>query len=77
MRVESLTKMANEISDFFVSEADHAAAVDGVAQHIRSFWDPRMRRQIYTHEAAGGDGLSALSREAIRHLAAEEHAATG
>ena len=72
MSVEALVKMANDISDFFVSEADRASAVNGVAHHIRSFWEPRMRKQIYAHEAAGGEGLSALSREAIQHMAAEE-----
>ena len=74
--VEHLVKMANDISDYFVSEPDHASAVDGVATHIRRFWEPRMRKKICAHLDAGGDGLSALACAGVRRLADSERAAT-
>ncbi len=38
--------MANEIGAFFESEPDRAIAMEGVAGHIKRFWDPRMRREL-------------------------------
>lgn len=60
--------MANDIGNFFKSEPDHALAVAGVANHLRRFWDPRMRREIVAHLDGGGEGLSELAREAVSKL---------
>lgn len=69
--VERLIAMANDIANFFQSEPDHAAAVDGVFNHIKRFWDPRMRRKIVAHLSEhGGEGLSELARAAVAKLAA-------
>ncbi|HKC15915.1 MAG TPA: formate dehydrogenase subunit delta [Steroidobacteraceae bacterium] len=68
MSVESLVRMANDIGHFFAAEPKRADAVAGIANHIRRFWDPRMRRQIAGHVAAGGEGLDELAREAIASL---------
>ena len=46
MDLHRLVRMANQIGDFFETEADHAAALGDIAGHIRRFWDPRMRREI-------------------------------
>lgn len=73
--VGQLVKMANDIADFFRSEPDRAIAVAAVAGHIRRYWEPRMRRQIHAHFAAGGVGLDALAREAIARLAEDDPAA--
>jgi formate dehydrogenase subunit delta len=64
---ERLIYMANQISKFFVSQK-HDAAVKGMAKHIADFWDPRMRRTIRDHVAAGGAGLDPLAKEAIAAL---------
>jgi len=65
--VHKLVKMANEIGAFFESEPDHQLAVEGVAGHIKRFWDPRMRRQIVQWvDERGGEGLKDLVLEAIR-----------
>ncbi|WP_244815471.1 formate dehydrogenase subunit delta [Caballeronia sp. Lep1P3] len=48
MDVDNLIEMANRIGQFFDSMPDHAEAVDGVADHIRRFWEPRMRSAILT-----------------------------
>ncbi len=60
--------MANDIGHFFAAEPKRADAVAGIAGHIQRFWDPRMRRQIAAHLAAGGDGLEDLPREAVASL---------
>ena len=73
--VEQLVKMANDIAAFFRSEPDHASAVAGFAAHIRRYWEPRMRRQIHAHLAAGGAGLDALAREGVARLAQDDPAA--
>jgi formate dehydrogenase subunit delta len=44
--LRKLVRMANQIGAFFASEPDHKAAVEGVANHIRRFWEPRMRAQL-------------------------------
>jgi len=67
MDIHHLVKMANSIGDFFQSEPDKTKAEKGVANHIRSFWEPRMRRQIYTHiDQASGAGLDELVLNALR-----------
>ncbi len=68
MNVESLVTMANQIADFFVSEAGVDAAPQEIAAHITKFWDPRMRTQIIAHAAAGGAGLSPTALAAARQL---------
>jgi formate dehydrogenase subunit delta len=61
--------MANQIGRFFVSE-DQATAVDAIADHLRKFWDPRMRAEIVAHLEAGGEGLDPAVREAVAALQA-------
>jgi formate dehydrogenase subunit delta len=73
--IESLVRMANDIGDFFASEPDREAAIAGIANHVRRYWEPRMRRQIYAHMDTGGEGLNELARAAIRQLADKERAA--
>ena len=62
-----LVYMANQIGKFFHSQP-HDQAVDGIADHIRKFWDPRMRSKILAYVAAGGGGLEPDVREAIELL---------
>jgi formate dehydrogenase subunit delta len=64
---QRLIHMANQIGAFFEAEADRAMALEGIAGHIKRFWDPRMRREIlHWVDENQGDGLSALVLEAIR-----------
>lgn len=62
MSDNEIVRMANDIANFFTAYP-HDEAVADVAQHIRDFWDPRMRRAMSEHLAAGGAGLSPLARE--------------
>jgi len=69
MNIKRLVAMANDIATYFNSEPDHAAAVEGVRNHLNKYWDPVMRRQIMAHVAAGDDDeLLPLAREAIDRL---------
>lgn len=67
MSPDTLIPMANQIATFFATQprTDRAAAVAG---HLRAFWDPRMRAALVAHDAAGGDGLHPLVREACASL---------
>ena len=66
MDASKLYKMANDIGAFFEADPDKARALAGVADHLRRFWDPRMRRALYSRlDAQGGDGLRPLVLEAI------------
>jgi len=70
MNAEHLVSMANEIANFFEGATDVSESAESVAAHLRRFWDPRMRKQIVQHLAAGGEGLSPLARAGVGVLAA-------
>lgn len=65
----NLVKMANNIGAFFKSEPDRNLAVQGVEQHIRNFWEPRMRKQIVEYLQAGNHELIDIVEDAVRHIA--------
>ena len=67
MSPDRLIYMANQIGKFFQSQG-HDKAVPGIAEHIKKFWDPRMRAAIFRHVEAGGHGLEPLVRRAIEQL---------
>ena len=70
MRADRLVTMANDIGQFFNADADKELAAKNVANHIRRYWDPRMRREIVSHyREAGGAGLDPVPRSAIALLA--------
>jgi formate dehydrogenase subunit delta len=73
MSPDRLVHMANQIGKFFESQPGNAA--DGIATHIRKFWDPRMRKAIYAFVEAGGEGLDPPVREALAFL--RDHETTG
>lgn len=60
--------MANDIAAFFAAEPDAEAAAEQVANHLRKFWDPRMREQVRQIVQQGGTGLSALALAGVRRL---------
>jgi formate dehydrogenase subunit delta len=70
---DRLVYMANQIGKFFESQG-HDQEVVGVADHIRKFWDPRMRKAIFAHLDAGGAGLDPNVREALASLKAKASA---
>ncbi|HEY3540563.1 MAG: formate dehydrogenase subunit delta [Trinickia sp.] len=46
MNEQHLIEMANRIGEFFESMPDRDEALAGISEHIRRFWEPRMRRAI-------------------------------
>ena len=65
MDQKKLVKMANEIAAFFAADPDRKVALDGIATHLKKFWEPRMRRAILEALDAGGAGMSEHTREAL------------
>ena len=46
MNLDNLIHMANRIGQFYESYTDRAEAMEGIANHIAKFWEPRMRRAL-------------------------------
>ena len=67
MSADRLIYMANQIGKFFSSQGGDKA-VPGIAEHIRKFWDPRMRAAILKHLETGGAGLEPEVRDALEAL---------
>ena len=66
MNTDHLVHMANRIGEFFQAMPDHAEAMDGIATHLKRFWEPRMRRELAAHlDQRGGGGLMPLVHEAL------------
>ena len=67
MNPHKLVKMVNEIANFFEAEPDRNVVLEGVAGHLKRFWDPRMRREIVQYvDEQGGAGLNETALLAIR-----------
>ncbi|MGE0119607.1 MAG: formate dehydrogenase subunit delta [Dongiaceae bacterium] len=69
MKTERLVHMANQIADFFAAYP-REEAVAGVADHLKKFWDPRMRTALVAHVKAGGAGLRDLVTAAVAKMEA-------
>jgi len=68
MNNQTLVRMANQIGHFFEAMPDRQQALEDIAQHIRKFWEPRMRRQILEHlDQRHGEGLTDIVRQAFTH----------
>jgi formate dehydrogenase subunit delta len=67
MEEAHMVHMANQIALFFASYP-REEAVAGVTDHLKKFWEPRMRKQIMEYVARGGGGLHELAIEAVKHL---------
>lgn len=66
MDAQNLIHMANRIGTFFEAMPDHAEALDGVTQHLRKFWEPRMRTALLDHaQTSGTADLHPLVAEAV------------
>jgi formate dehydrogenase subunit delta len=68
MNIERLVTMVNDISHYFAAEPDQAAGVASIADHLKRFWEPGMRRQIAAHLAEGGEGLEPLAKMGVERL---------
>ena len=67
MSPEKLAYMANQIGKFFASQG-HEKSVEAIADHLKNFWDPRMRAAILADLDAGRANLDPAVREAVGRL---------
>ncbi|KWA75198.1 formate dehydrogenase [Burkholderia ubonensis] len=69
MNTGHLIDMANQIGEFFASMPDRDETLAGIADHIRRFWEPRMRRALLAaFDDPAGDAAqraAPIVREAI------------
>lgn len=66
MNLDTLVQMANAIGQFFDAMPDRDEAVDGVATHLKRYWEPRMRELLLARTAEGPiDGLHPLVAAAL------------
>jgi formate dehydrogenase subunit delta len=66
VNIDNLVKMANQIGTFFESDPSHEQAIQGIANHLLKFWDPRMRQQLVAFvENSPDGGLLNIVRESI------------
>lgn len=63
MQSQDMIRMANQMADFFKSYGE-AEAIEGIADHINKFWDPRMRKDFFAHIDQGGAGFAELVKKA-------------
>ena len=68
-RRDNLIRMVNRIGAFFAAMPDREEAMRDLAQHVRRFWEPRMRQQLFEHlDARQGEGVDELVVHALaRH----------
>ena len=67
MNVDNLVHMANHIGEFFDAMPDREEALEGLSQHIRRYWAPRMRIALTDHFSQnGGAGLTPIVLEAMQ-----------
>lgn len=60
-------RLANDIAvQFQHHPADEAAAA--IANHIRMFWDPSMRKDLFTHAETDTEDLNPLVLAAVKIL---------
>ena len=60
-----IVRMANQIAVAFLADEDPAAAT---AEHIKTFWDPRMRTQLRTALAEHAGELHPVAQIAARRV---------
>ena len=74
MTTQRLVHMANQVASFFASYPE-AEAIDGTANHLKAYWDPRMRREMAAHlNDKAGAGLSHIAMEAVKRMVARDAA---
>ncbi len=70
MDTTRLAAMANQIASFFATQRGQSGALE-VADHLRKFWEPRMRADLMSRldsDGAEAAGLSPLAAAAMDEL---------
>jgi len=60
-------RMGNDIARQFAHLSDDKA-IEAIARHLRTFWDPRMRAALRSAIEAGDDDVDPLLRSAAATL---------
>lgn len=76
MALERLIVMANQIGAFFAPYPPERRA-EGIRNHLRTYWDPRMRAELLAHITRGGDDLDPRVIEGARLLELPDHEQRG
>lgn len=58
MNVNHLIRSANRIGGFFEALPDRNEGLEGIVDHIKKFWEPRMRIALLNFLEAHPDGKS-------------------
>jgi formate dehydrogenase subunit delta len=69
---DTLVRMANDIGKAFRAQGEEKA-IAAIANHVKMFWEPRMKKQIFAHLDHGGAGLDPLTLKALQKLKADMH----
>jgi formate dehydrogenase subunit delta len=64
---DKLVMMANQIVRNLAVQGDDKAVLLA-ADHMRKFWEPRMRANMRAHYEAGAAGLTPLAKLAVAEL---------
>lgn len=63
-----MVHMANQIAQYFQAYPEERAR-EGVLNHIKMFWEPRLRLQLRQYVDQGGEGLHPLVLWAAARMA--------
>jgi formate dehydrogenase subunit delta len=66
--IDHLVRLANRIGTFFEAMPDRTEGLEGIANHIQKFWEPRMRvamLEFLEKHPDGSTGSAALSDIAL------------
>lgn len=64
MDIERLRYMANQIARNFAAQGEDAA-IAATAQHLRDFWDPRMKAAILADDRQALDPIAQAAVECL------------
>jgi len=67
MSPDKLRYQANHIATFFASQPE-AEQIEGVADHINKFWDPRMRMQLFEISDQSTEGFQPMVLAALEKV---------
>jgi len=64
----TLIRMLNRIGDFFEAIPDREQAMQGIADHVKKFWELRMRQQLQVMLAQPehAEQIKPIIREALQ-----------
>ena len=67
MKAEHMVHNANQIALYFAAYP-REEAIASIVDHLKKFWELRMRQQIIQYVAKGGAGLHELVVEAVKRI---------